>query len=480
LPRISVIRFVMTSLLSDYRGGARRDDPLWRSAGMAQIGILALLAIYFLVWPLWRVPFPIEIAPNEGWNAYWADAAGSGGTLYPSPDSLIVNNYPPLSFYALGLAQKIFGDALYIGRTLSILATLGIGALIGRIILQLDGGRAAAAIGGLWFVAVMGRSFNRFVGVNDPQLAGQFLMVAALSWFLARDKAAKSASAPLLLMVIAGFWKHNIVAVPATVMTWLILRDGRRAIRPVVIGVGAAVLGLAICIAIYGDLFLVNLLTPRPQRLMRAVEGLGRLQWILPALVIWSIWAWCERATSAARFTALFVGIAFAGCFMQWTGEDVLDNAQFDLVIATAIGMGLVFDSAGTIVLPNRLGAISARSAIVAILAIRLLATLRIEPFLVLTDPGYRAEYYAHAASARAEAARVAAMPGLIACDLKVICRMAGKPFVYDDFRAEMLIESAKICMNYRDLIREHGLTYFQNEPESDINSLSRTLFGSP
>jgi len=37
----------------------------------------------------------------------------------------------------------------------------------------------------------------------------------------------------------------------------------------------------------------------------------------------------------AARFTGLYVGIACASYLAQWTGEDNLDNAQFDLVIAT-------------------------------------------------------------------------------------------------------------------------------------------------
>ncbi len=278
----------------------------------AQVALLALLALYFLIWPLWRAQFPIEIAQNEGWNAYHADAAVGGGVLYPSPDTLIVNNYPPLSFYALGFLGRIFGDPLFVGRVLSLLATIGLGALIAKVVLQLGGGRAAAAIAGLWFVATMARSYGRFVGMNDPQLAGQFVMVAALAWFLARDKAGKSAEPAILLMVLAGFWKHNIVAIPATVLVWLLLRDGRRAVRPLAVGIAAAVFGLAVCIAVYGDVFLANLLTPRPSRLMRALGGIGRSQWILPALVLWALWAWGERKTFAARFTGLHIGIAFA------------------------------------------------------------------------------------------------------------------------------------------------------------------------
>jgi len=199
----------------------------------AQIALLALLALYFLIWPVWRAQFPLEIAPNEGWNAYHADAAVGGGALYPSPDTLIVNNYPPLSFYALGWLGKLFGDPLYVGRALSLIATLGLGLMIARVVRQLGAGRAGAAVAGLWFVATMARCYNRFVGMNDPQLAGELIMLLALSWFLARDKAGRSADLPILLMALAGFWKHNIIAVPATVLAWLWLRDGcGRCVRP--------------------------------------------------------------------------------------------------------------------------------------------------------------------------------------------------------------------------------------------------------
>jgi hypothetical protein len=447
----------------------------------AQIVVLALLALYFLVWPVWRAQFPLEIAPNEGWNAYHADAAVGGGALYPSTDTLIVNNYPPLSFYAIGWLGKIFGDPLYVGRVLSLLSTIGLGALIARVVLQLGGGGAGAAIGGLWFVATMARSYNRFVGMNDPQLTGQLVMLAALSWFLARDKAGKSADPPILVMALAGFWKHNIIAIPATAIAWLWLRYGWRAWRPTAVGAVAAAIGLAICIVVYGDVFLANLLTPRPWRLVRAVSGFGRSQWILPALVIWAMWAWGERKTLAARFTGLHVGIAFAAYLAQWTGEDILDNAQFDLVIATAIGLGVAFDRIAATAFARRCGVPVARATVVLILVVRLLATARIEPFLVLFDPAYRAEFYAHAQAAREDAARVAAMPGPVACTLKVICRMAGKPFVYDDFRADMLIMTgAAKGLDAPGLIRQHRLTYYENDPRAGIESLRRVMIGKP
>jgi hypothetical protein len=37
---------------------------------------------------------------------------------------LAANNYPPLSFYAIGRLGKVFGDPLYVGRALSIVGLL--------------------------------------------------------------------------------------------------------------------------------------------------------------------------------------------------------------------------------------------------------------------------------------------------------------------------------------------------------------------
>ena len=300
------------------------EHPSRRGATVAQIMVLALLAAYFMIWPVWRAGFPIEIAQNEGWNAYHADAAMGAAPLYPSPDTLIVNNYPPLSFYAVGWLSQVFGDALYVGRVLSLLAVAVLGVLIAVVIRQLGGGPAGAAVGGLWFVAVMARSFARFVGMDDPQLVGHAMMVAALVWFLRREARGKSVVPPILAMAAVGFYKHNIVAVPVTALLWLALQDWRRAVTPAAAGIVAAGLGLAACVAVFGDAFLANLLTARPYRVMRAINGLGRLQWILPALVLWGIWVAAEPASRAARFTMLFVAVAFAAYLVQWSGEAIL------------------------------------------------------------------------------------------------------------------------------------------------------------
>jgi hypothetical protein len=444
-----------------------------------QAGILAVLAVYFLAWPVWRLGFPIEIDLNEGFNAYLADAAMGAGPLYPPAGALTVNNYPPLSFYVVGGLAQIFGDALYVGRALSLLAVLALGVLIAAAVRQLGGGRAGAAVGGLWFVAVMARSYSPYVGMDDPQLAGHALMTGALVWFLARQARGRSVVPPVLAMAAAGFYKHNVVAVPVTALVWLALKDWRRAIAPAAIGAGAAVLGLAVCVAVYGDAFLANFLTPRIHETMRAAGALGRAQFILPALVLWGIWIATEWRSPAARFTMLFVAIGFAAFVLQSAGDGVDDNAQFDLVIATAVGLGMAFDRAGKTPFGRRHGAVAAQAVIVLVVAARLAATLRIEPALVLFSPEYRAEYFANAQVVRDEAARVAEIPGPVVCGSRVVCRMAGKPFSFDPFKANTMVKTgASGGLDVDGLIRAHGMTRAGGDPREGIQALYRSIGG--
>src|SRR5260370_9273021 len=134
----------------------------------AQIALLAVLAVYFMVWPVWRVGFPIEIAQNEGWNAYHADAAMGAAPLYPPTDTLIINNYPPLSFYVVGGLAQVFGDALYVGRALSLMAVVALRGVIAATIRPIRAGRPGGPAGGLWFVPGPSSPFPRFFGMNRP------------------------------------------------------------------------------------------------------------------------------------------------------------------------------------------------------------------------------------------------------------------------------------------------------------------------
>lgn len=74
------------------------------------------------------------------------------------------------------------------------------------------------------------------------------------------------------------------------------------------------------------------------------------------AFVIWAGWAWSDRHGAAARFTALFVVVALVTCILQWFGDGVSRNAEFELVIALGIGVGVAFARVETSGLASRIG----------------------------------------------------------------------------------------------------------------------------
>jgi hypothetical protein len=443
----------------------------------ALIWVLAALAALFLVWPVWRAFLPLEIWPNEGWNAYHADTAMRGGMLYPPPDGLVANNYPPLSFYIVGALARLFGDPLYVGRALSILATLGIGVAAAMVVRRFGGSRAACLIAGLWFVATMARFFEYYVGMNEPQLLGQAVMVWGLVWLLSRHAAGRAVELAVLVMVVAGFVKHNFIVVPVVALIWVARDNWRLGLSAAVVGAVAAAAGLAVCAWVFAPHFIADMLMPRTYEPARSFTNLGRLQFILPALVLWAIWAWPERDSRPARFTALLIGAALIMYMVQKCGSGVDENAQFELVFATAVGIGLAYDRLADDPLRTGWSANAIRLTVLGVLILRLLLSTRLEFAAVLFSPQYRALAAEHAAVARAEAARVAALPGPVACSNLVICRAAGKPFVFDPFKVDMMLATGTIsAFQLYDTMRRQGIVQDNTDPRANVTSLWRRM----
>ncbi|NVN31400.1 hypothetical protein HUK83_13805, partial [Endobacter medicaginis] len=93
----------------------------------------ALLLIGLVLGPVATIPMQIPLDYNEGWNAGFAARAVMPGTgpLYPGPDTLVFNNYPPLGFLIVGAAGRwLVGDMIVAGRIIALLGLLASGALV--------------------------------------------------------------------------------------------------------------------------------------------------------------------------------------------------------------------------------------------------------------------------------------------------------------------------------------------------------------
>src|SRR5256885_6723747 len=111
------------------------------------------------------------------------------------------------------------------------------------------------------------------------------------------------------------------------------------------------------------------------------------------------------------------------------------------------------------------------------ILLARLLISSRLEFAYVLASPQYRALAAENAAVTRAEAARVAAIPGPVARQNLVVCRMAGKPFVYDHFWVTQLVETGKMSSQpVQQLARRKAIVRDDTDPRANVRSLWRRM----
>jgi hypothetical protein len=230
-----------------------------------------------------------------------------------------------------------------------------------------------------------------------------------------------------------------MIAIPVTAIAWLFISRSGYAVRATIISGAACLTGIAVCVVVWPD-FLPNLLANRQHALSNLIGNIGHLQWPALALLIWGGWAVDNWTENAAKVTALLVGFGLSACILQWFGHGVAGNAEFDLFLALGIGVGVAFTRIETTWLAKRIGARRSRDAMIAALLIRLIVSDRQETALLILSSDFRSSIHVNQRNVLNEAAQVAAMPGDVACTNKVVCRLAGKPFVADEFKLEELV----------------------------------------
>ena len=429
------------------------------------IGCLGLLAFLSLLWPAYRAFLDIEIDYNEGWNAYHADAAMGRTPLYPSHDQLITNNYPPLSFYIVGAFGRLIGDPVLAGRLLSLAAVVATAMGAAVAIKCLGGSTTAAGIGAAYFVATMCRFFTSYVGMNDPHLLGQAVMTLGFVAFLRAMARDCGYSTPILLMVAAGFIKHNIIVTPLTALVWLGIHRPRQMVKSGLLAVASIAAGFALCHAAFGADFFTNMMCPRTFRWRPAFGALGHLQWVAVGLVAWIYVGYTRRIEPGVQLCSIMTVLALLNYFIQKTGDGVSYNAQFELVFAVSIGVGLTFTQAPYLTLARRLSPDSLRCLFLLAICIRLVASTRLEPVRMFTDPRFHAEIAARQAAMSATVARIKMTPGDVFC-CPLACYRAEKPFVVDSFNCNQRILAGDLPPDaISKLVASGRLTHVDADP---------------
>jgi len=419
------------------------------------LGLFSALGLWRAV-AIMGVQLPID--PNEGWNAYHAAAAASGGPLYPGPQSYMINNYPPLSFYLVGGLGRLFGDNIFAGRIVALLSfffvAFGIYAAARRM-----GCERFAALFAMFLFAGSLVVFTDYVGIDDPQMLAHALAMAGFLLLLKEPRGALRLGGAALLFVLAVFVKHNVIAMAVAITLWLALYDRRSAMRLAAFGIVLAVLGLVLFRLVYGAGLLAQLITPRLYSLDNLRLGFDR--WLirsLAPLVGLTILASLRSDDRYVRLVAVYAAFAMilGVVFLGGAGVDV--NVLFDADIALALGAALLLEKTG-------------RRAFAP-----LAATVMALPLLIgaWTIGGWtEADSWLHPMGDEAEMARhdialLMARDGPALCEMQSFCYWAHKPAAVDVFNVGQAFDTgARDDAPLVTSIEAHRFSVIQFDPDS-------------
>jgi hypothetical protein len=297
----------------------------------------------------------IPLDPNEGWNAFFSKIAMAGGDLYPAGASLITNNYPPLSFYVVGLGGLVTGDNIFAGRIVALISML---VVAGNLYCWLRAAGAAvriALLGAATFLAFAVTYGQAYVAMDDPQWLAHALMTTGLVVLWRGRASTRAIVVARALMVAAGLTKHILIPIPIAVTFYLMRRSRRDFITWMV---SSGILLTMACLLLwsaYGAAFFDSLRTARVYSLHHSwVATATALKCLAPIVGLSLLLCAAERSERAAFIAAYLVAAAAIGALASGgAGVDV--NAFFDLIIAASLGAALAIEMLWSGRLPERI-----------------------------------------------------------------------------------------------------------------------------
>jgi hypothetical protein len=229
-------------------------------AGLAYF-VLAC-AVLLPIGNLLSLGFTFEINYNEGWNVYNADRLIRGAIVYDD-NYWRINNYPIGSFLIIAGTNVLFHDLLLSGRLVALVSLAAIAVFAAMAVRRFGGGRTDAAFGAGCAMGFCYLMAPAWIMADDPQTLGEAIMLGALVSYVARPPGRLNLLRTAFLVVLGGFIKHNLAAIPIAITLDLAFRSPRRLPFWLVscAGFAAGFLGLTQIVA--GGDFIDHLMSPR-------------------------------------------------------------------------------------------------------------------------------------------------------------------------------------------------------------------------
>ena len=407
----------------------RLADTCW-SAWPPAI-LLGLLGLCFTAGRFFQSSLMMSRDFGEGWNAGHALLWVTDHTLYYPPDALLTNNYPPLSFLAVGAMTHLGLDVLMAGRLLSAMGLVAVIVMIVLLLWRLHRDALACLVGAGVFACYMAIEIDQYVADDNPHMPALALFMLALFGVLAGRGRGWPVAAGILC-AIGVFYKNNILAIPATILIWLLLTDRRAAWQFVLAGAAGSLLLLGLFEAMFGGRMLASILLGRQIGLGRALRS--ALRYLLPMMPLVSLAvlpAALPREGARDRVgptLLLFLALAIALGLLQWGGAGVGINALIEPLLAASL-------LAGHLVARLRQGEVRwLRGWAVLAITVAVLSTPGFPPTKEILEPSWYAAQRARADEVRQVVAAIRAVPGPAVCEQQVYCFWAGKPYEVEQF----------------------------------------------
>ena len=421
-----------------------RESRFSAASAMAVLAIVVSAGAILLALPnMLAVPFVFEQNYNEGWNVYNIQHFFAPGPVYDN-NWWRVNNYPPVSFLLVGGLDRFVGDLLLSGRLVALLSFAAIGPLAALAVAQRGGNRTETLLAGGCALGFCYLAAPGWVAADDPQTLAEAIMLGGLVAYLAGPAGRARLSATAALVMLAGFTKHSLVAIPIAITLDLALRDRRHLPFWLAACAGLGALFWTLTVLGAGGSFLTHILQPRAFD-CRSLDFHLRFLSIFAAPILLTLW-FSPRLFAGERFALAAYGVL---AFISGVLLSGFEGASFNMLQDAAVFLGI---AAGLLLLElRRRQSIGTSYAGAAALGLALMTCL---PILVripqaLVEIGRPARMLATDQNAQssflADAAYVADRHGPAICESLLLCQQAGQPFWLDPFNSRQYILAGRL-----------------------------------
>jgi hypothetical protein len=425
---------------------ARRSVAIYLFALFA--GLVVFCAILLVADNVLSIGFAFEKNYNEGWNVYNTERFFNHELIYDA-NYWRVNNYPIGSFLVIAATDLLVDNLLLSGRIVALISLATIAVLAAVATRRFGGDHLDAVFGGgcaLGFCYLVAPSW---LIVDDPQSLGEAVMLGALVSYISRPLDRLSLLRTAFLVALAGFTKHNLVAIPVAITLDLALRSPRRMPFWLACCGGFAVGFLGLTQVVAGGSFIEHLLSPRIFTWYgvryHLMKYLRLFKFPLVAIIFGSrLVCSGDRGVLAAWG---IVSVAVAAIFSGFEGTSY--NMFQDAAVFLGVAAGIMLYELRLHIAAS--GDVHGRftQVVVGVLALLLAqpilartpdAVVKVFDGRTLLDSNRRAEE-----AFLADARYIAERPGPAICESLLLCYMAGKSFVLDPFNSRQYILAGKL-----------------------------------